>query len=253
MSSNIRASRYRVPRSRGALSGFLLLVLGAWAALAPMIGPSFNVAYTPAPNDSWHWTAARGWLEVLPGGAAFVGGLLLLMSSSRVMTMLGGWLAAAGGAWLVVGPALADAMNLSLGVPEPAGGSAHRAFDAVVLFYGVGAAILFLAAVGIGRLSVVSVRDVKAAERRAAEEDADVSGTTNYPAAPPPRESADAAEADAGRHRGDAARTGDDERPTTTMAAPAWGEQRTSAGQPNYPAGHQSTYAPTAPPPEQRS
>ncbi|HVI35675.1 MAG TPA: hypothetical protein VM684_05560, partial [Gaiellales bacterium] len=86
------------------MSGLLLLILGAWAALAPMIGPYFNVAYTPAPNDAWHWTAARGWLEVLPGAAAFLGGLLLLVSSSRVMTMFGGWLAAAGGTWLIVGP-----------------------------------------------------------------------------------------------------------------------------------------------------
>src|SRR3954470_14550756 len=113
MSPSIRASRYRVPRSRGAMSGFLLLVLGAWAALAPMIGPYIDVAYTPAPNDAWHWTAARGWLEVLPGGVTFLGGLLLLASVSRLMTMLGGWLAAVGGAWLIVGPPLADALNIS--------------------------------------------------------------------------------------------------------------------------------------------
>jgi hypothetical protein len=252
MSSNIRASRYRVPRSRGALSGFLLLILGAWAALAPMIGPYFDVAYTPAPNDAWHWTAARGWLEVLPGAAAFVGGLLLLLSASRVMTMLGGWLAAAGGAWLVVGPPLADAMNISLGVPEPAGGTTHRAFDAIVLFYGVGAAILFIAGTGIGRLSVVSVRDVQAAERRAAAEDADVAAMTNYPSAPPPRDTDDdeAARAESGRHRGD------DEQPTTTMAQPVGGAQQAPATAPgyppaqqNYPTGYQPSYAPTAPQP----
>jgi hypothetical protein len=244
MSSSIRASRYRVPRTRGAMSGFLLLVLGAWAALAPMIGPYIDVAYTPAPNDAWHWTAARGWLEVLPGGAAFVGGILLLMSTSRLMTMFGGWLAAAGGAWLIVGPPLADAINVSLGVPEPSGGTNHRAFDALILFYGVGAVILFLAAAAIGRLSVVSMRDVQAAERRAAAEDADVAAMTSYPAAPPSRESTEDQRVASGRHRDQDGTPVDDEPRTETM----------SGRQAQYPPGYQpgpQTYAPTAPPPRE--
>jgi hypothetical protein len=239
------------------MSGFLLLVLGAWAALAPMIGPYLNVAYTPVPNDAWHWTAARGWLEVLPGGAVFLGGLLLLAGASRVMTMVGGWLAAAGGAWLVIGPQLADAMNLSLGVPEPAGGPWHRAFDAVVLFYGIGALILFVAAVGIGRLSVVSVRDVQAAERRAAADDAEVAAMTNYPPAPPAQEGTDEEQA---RHRGD--RPVDDEQPTTTMPQQGWEQQRSAAAQAgqqaHYPPGYQPNYGqpnytPSAPPPREQS
>src|SRR5438876_1264382 len=102
MGPSIRASRFRVPRTRGAASGALLVLLGAWAALAPMIGPYFNLAYTPAANSAWYWTAARGWLEVLPGLVVILGGLLLLASASRAVTMVGGWLAAAGGAWLVV-------------------------------------------------------------------------------------------------------------------------------------------------------
>ena len=60
-----RAGRLAIPRSRGAASGFLLVVLGAWGALAPFVGPYLNFAYTPA--QAWTWTAARGWLEVLPG------------------------------------------------------------------------------------------------------------------------------------------------------------------------------------------
>src|SRR3954464_11014442 len=90
METSIRASRRRVARSRGALSGTLLMVLGLWAALVPFIGPYFNLAYTPRPNDAWHWTAARGWLEVLPGAAAFLGGLLLLFRASPARTALRG-------------------------------------------------------------------------------------------------------------------------------------------------------------------
>ena len=66
-----------MPRTRGAVTGLLLILLGAWGALIPFIGPIFNWAYTADP--AWTWTAAKGWLEVLPGVAAAVGGLLLLV------------------------------------------------------------------------------------------------------------------------------------------------------------------------------
>lgn len=242
MRETIRASRRRIPRTRGALSGFLLLGLGAWAALVPFIGPAFDVAYTPDPNDAWHWTAARGWLEVLPGGVVFLGGLLLLLSASRMMTMLGGWLAAAGGAWLIVGPPLADALTLSFGRPEPAAGTNHQAFNAMVMFYGVGAVILFLAAVGLGRLSVVTVRDVRAAERRiAAEEETATTRGTNYPPAPPADERTDEERAEPGRH---SAQDG------TRSDAPTRTDQQPVSGQPQVQ-GQSTTYAQTAPPPRE--
>ena len=60
-----RAVGLRMPRSRGAVSGLLLVMLGAWGALIPFVGPHFNFAYTP--NQDWAWTTARGWLEVFPG------------------------------------------------------------------------------------------------------------------------------------------------------------------------------------------
>jgi len=167
METSIRASRRRVARSRGALSGVLLVILGLWAALVPFIGPYLNLAYTPKPNDAWHWTAARGWLEVLPGAAVLVGGLLLLLSASRAMTVFGGWLAALGGAWLIVGPPLSGALNLNAGQPDPSMGTNARAAIALLFFYATGAVILFFASVALGRVSVLSVRDVRAAERRA--------------------------------------------------------------------------------------
>ena len=55
--------RLQMPRSRGAASGFLLILLGAWGALIPFIGPYFDFAFTP--DTEWTWTMARGWLEVL--------------------------------------------------------------------------------------------------------------------------------------------------------------------------------------------
>src|SRR5690606_41484203 len=69
-------------RSRGALGGLAVLLLGIWGALIPFIGPYFSFSYTP--DEPWVWSAARGWLQVLPGVVAIIGGLLMLLSRNRV-------------------------------------------------------------------------------------------------------------------------------------------------------------------------
>jgi hypothetical protein len=162
--NRVAGPRRKVARSRGAASGVLLVLLGAWGALIPLVGPYFNFSFTP--DKAWTWTAARGWLEVLPGAATFIAGVLLLVSASRLVTLTGAWLAIAAGAWFVVGPQLAT--SLSIGSPgQPAGsGSGIRAAESLALFYGLGVVIVFLAAAAFGRLSLVSPRDVRAAEQR---------------------------------------------------------------------------------------
>jgi hypothetical protein len=97
-----RGGVMRVHRSRGALSGLLLMVLGLWGALIPFIGPYFSYAYTP--NTAWTWTSGRLWLEVLPGAAAFVAGFLLMTTAHRAVGVFAGWLGSAAGAWFVLGP-----------------------------------------------------------------------------------------------------------------------------------------------------
>lgn len=165
--AGIRHSRFRVPRSRGALSGFALLILGAWAGIVPFIGPYFSFAYTPAPTDAWHWTAGRGWLDVLPGAAAFVAGLILLVGTNRVSLSFASWLGIASGAWLVVGPVLAPQISINAGTPDPTSASDVQMLEQLFFYYALGAAILFFAASALGRLSVHGVREVRAAQRRA--------------------------------------------------------------------------------------
>jgi len=165
----IQLSKMRVPWTRGATSGALLVILGAWAALVPFIGPYLNFAYTPAADSTWYWTAARGWLEVAPGAAAFAGGLLLLGSTNRAVAIAGSWLGIAGGAWLIVGPSLTDVLNMNIGTPDPTLSTRRQALAELAYFYAVGALILFFAAAALGRLSVQSLRDVTIAERRVAQ------------------------------------------------------------------------------------
>jgi hypothetical protein len=158
-----RPSRMRIPRSRGAASGFVLILLGAWGALIPFVGPYFHFAYTP--DQVWTWTAARGWLEVLPGAATALGGLLMLGSRHRASAMLGGWLAVLAGAWFVVGTAFAGPLRIGdIGSPL-ASTDTKRALLEIAFFYGLGAVIIFLGAVALGRLSVRSLRDIGYAQR----------------------------------------------------------------------------------------
>lgn len=153
----------RIPRSRGAASGFLLILLGIWGALIPFVGPYFNFAFTP--DQEWVWTAGRGWLEVLPGAAAAFGGFLLMTSGNRATAMFGGWLAVLGGAWFVVGRALAPQLGIGDAGTPVAFGEAKRTWLELTYFYGLGALILFLGAVALGRLSVRSVRDMEFAQQ----------------------------------------------------------------------------------------
>jgi hypothetical protein len=157
--------RLQMPRSRGAASGFLLILLGIWGALIPFVGPYFDFAFSP--DREWVWTAARGWLEVLPGLATAAGGLLLLSSRNRFTAMLGAWLTVFAGAWFVVGRALAGPLGLGdVGAPVAASESGRVGLE-LAYFYGLGALIIFLGAIALGRLSIRSARDVRYAQRTA--------------------------------------------------------------------------------------
>ncbi|ORV83374.1 hypothetical protein AWC11_22130 [Mycobacterium interjectum] len=157
-----RPSAPYMPRTRGAVTGLLLILLGAWGALAPFIGPLIRWTYSVDP--AWTWTAAKGWLEVFPGVVAAVGGLVLLVSGNRATAMLGGWLAAFAGAWFVVGRAFAPTLRLG-DVGQPAAASdLKRALLEVTYFTGLGALIVFLAGAALARVAVRHARDVVVTE-----------------------------------------------------------------------------------------
>jgi hypothetical protein len=151
-----------MPRTRGAVTGLLLILLGAWGALAPFIGPLIRWTYSLDP--AWTWTAAKGWLEVFPGIVAAVGGLILLVSGSRASAMLGGWLAVLAGAWFVVGRAFAPTLHIG-DVGQPAAASdLKRALLEVTYFTGLGALIVFLGGAALARVAVRHARDVVVTE-----------------------------------------------------------------------------------------
>ncbi|OBF99883.1 hypothetical protein A5773_08030 [Mycobacterium sp. 852014-52450_SCH5900713] len=148
-----------MPRSRGAVSGLLLVILGAWGALIPFVGPRFNFAYSP--DREWAWSSARGWLEVLPGAATVLGGLLLIIAGNRVAAMLGGWLAVLSGAWFIVGGQLAPLLGIGSAGDPVAATERKRAVLEVSYFSGLGALIVFVGGVVLARTAVRLARDVQ--------------------------------------------------------------------------------------------
>ena len=172
----------RVPRTRGVLSGLLLVLLGAWGALVPFVGPYFHYAYTP--DSGWTYTSGRLWLEILPGAGALLGGLVVLTSAYRPAAHFGAWLAALSGAWFTLGGILGPTWSgINMNPGTPVGGTTMRAFEQIGFFTGLGVAIVGVAAVAVGRFSVISVRDARRAERAAPAPAASASSEdTNAPA-----------------------------------------------------------------------
>jgi hypothetical protein len=165
----------RVRRSRGVLSGLLLVLLGAWGALVPFVGPYFHYAYTP--DKAWAYTTGRIWLDVLPGAATLLGGLIVLVSASRPVAHFGAWLAALSGAWFVLGGVVGPTwIGMQMTTGSPVGSSATRAGELIGFYTGLGVVIVLLAAMALGRFSVISVRD---ARRATADEPEDVAEDTD--------------------------------------------------------------------------
>ena len=161
----------RIPRTRGGVSGVLLILLGAWGALAPFVGPYFHFAYTP--DRAWAYTSGRLWLSVVPGVAALAGGLLVTFATHRGVGIFGALLAALGGAWFIVGAPVTKVVVVSTSI-IPGTPLAHSAgsisvarwqfLEGLGFFTGTGILILFFGALALGRFSVVGVRDAALAE-----------------------------------------------------------------------------------------
>src|SRR3954471_11947701 len=144
--------RLAMPRRRGAASGLLIVVLGAWCAVIPFVGPLFNL--TIGPDNAFDMTSGRFWLSLLPGVVAVVGGLMLMQSGNRATATLGAQIAMAAGVWLVIGPTVSMLWNHGVSAAGvPAGGTSPRGLELLLYFSATGAAIIALSGIAFGRVS----------------------------------------------------------------------------------------------------
>jgi hypothetical protein len=146
----------RIPRRRGAATGFLLVLLGLWGALIPFVGPYFD--YQIGTSSTWDWSIDRLWLSVLPGAAAVLGGLTMLYSTRRSTASLGGFLALAGGLWFIAGPSVSMLWNGGTQATGAAfGDNGTRVLEWIGFYYGTGALITLFSAYGLGFLAALPV------------------------------------------------------------------------------------------------
>ena len=78
--------RWRTPRTRGGIVGIGLMLL---APGVRSFRSSGRTSTTPTLRTRpGSWTAARGYLEVLPGAAASLAGLILVVTAHRATASL---------------------------------------------------------------------------------------------------------------------------------------------------------------------
>ena len=160
VTTGIARSVLAMRRSRGAVSGVLLVLLGSWGAVIPFIGPYYGYAF--GVSDPWVLTLDRLALNVLPGIAVLVGGLILGWSANRAGGGLGAWLALSGGIGFTIGPVLSQlwgARGPDRPIGEPLGANWTQVLAQLSYFYGLGALVTALAAFALGRLSMRSPKD----------------------------------------------------------------------------------------------
>ncbi|MGH8964963.1 MAG: hypothetical protein ACRDXB_06490, partial [Actinomycetes bacterium] len=123
-----------------------------WKYSPPRLDPGPHLAVPrlvggiPAPFD----------LNILPGIAVFLGGLILEPSTNRASGRMGAWLALIGGIWFTIGPVISQLWRTGEpGAPigEPLGANWWQVLEQLGYFYGLGALVTALAAFALGRLT----------------------------------------------------------------------------------------------------
>jgi hypothetical protein len=120
--------------------GLAIALLGAWEFFVPLVGPYFGFGFES--DSAWQFTGQQWELQLGPGIAAFVGGVML-STPARGWGRLGALLAFLAGAWLVVGPSFYPVY--SSGTVHPYGSEWGQALRWLGHFYGVGGLILYFA------------------------------------------------------------------------------------------------------------
>ena len=95
----------------------LAVLVSAWGALVPYLGP--GIGFSADGSSSWHWSLSHALLGLVPGAVGVAVGLALMVAASRRRRAAAGWAsehrcaafsAYAAGAWFVVGPLAWTAM-----------------------------------------------------------------------------------------------------------------------------------------------
>ena len=151
-------------RSRGSLSGLALVLLGAWAGVAPFVGPYFHLGFQS--DKAWSYNMGRLYLVIVPGVVVLVCGLIVMATKSRWLGGIAGIIAAVAGLWFVLGRATmlfvatATTQSYVRSLIHPIALSPRgMILTEIVTFTGSGLLIVFFGALAAGRVSIGAYRD----------------------------------------------------------------------------------------------
>jgi hypothetical protein len=155
----------RIPLRRGSVCGLLLILLALWGGLAPFVGPYLHFGYTP--DKTWHYETGRLYYSIIPAAAVLIGGALAIVTRNRGVGVFAGILAALGGAWFGLGQTFMTVVvkkTIDVGTPILSAGATPepvRAYlETLTLFSGLGLLVAFVAALTIGRFSMLAFTDI---------------------------------------------------------------------------------------------
>lgn len=129
--------------------GILVLLVGAWGALVPFVGPLFG--YNMGNVAAWTWTESHFSLHLLPGVVAAVGGLLMLRSTAA-RVRLGAILGLLGGAWFILGPTFHPAWAGGSGMTMMGNNVWSGILSSFGYHYGPGVVLTAVSAFALGAL-----------------------------------------------------------------------------------------------------
>lgn len=141
-----------VPGARMALfAGLLVSLLGAWGALVAYLGPSLG--FGPAGAAAWHWDRTNTFLNLVPGAAGVLAGLLMMLwAGARFrapMLSLAALIAFAAGAWFVLGPEVYPVLHGTVPTFGPVTGPGGLVHFAIRVGYGLGVGLLMCLLAGM--------------------------------------------------------------------------------------------------------
>jgi hypothetical protein len=135
------------------MAGFLTLLLGAWGGIVPYVGPVFG--FSGDGTGSWTWSTSHALLFLIPGAAACLAGLFMMLGGlsrhavGRGIVAFGAILAIVCGAWFIVGPLAWPALE---GSPFfVASSPLHQLAHWIGYSLGPGALLIALGAFVLGR------------------------------------------------------------------------------------------------------
>jgi hypothetical protein len=142
----------RWTRAAAVTVGLLIVGVAAWGGIVAYVGPTFDFD-TGTTTSAWVWSQNHTTLNLAPAVLGIVGGVLIMLPVAWRLARLGAVLALIAGIWFMLGPTVEplwhEAGASTSALDGSTGSVTRRVLEGVGYHYGVGAALVLLAALAL--------------------------------------------------------------------------------------------------------